>query len=110
MIAVGISTRRSRVRSGSEREARATSNRILFLRAPRAKKGGAESAPLPSRRRQSVSSRRGDAPRRALDLARGQAAGADLHLHDLSAGVEHTRDLEIGLPGAARRVVRMRAI
>jgi len=46
-------------------------------------------------------SRDGGAARRALDLVRGEAARADLHLRHLAVD-EDARDLEVRLPRAAR--------
>src|SRR3990172_10722707 len=49
------------------------------------------------------------AARGAADLVGVQAARADLHLRDLPF-VDHADDLEVGLPGAAGLVVRVRDI
>src|SRR5688500_1884837 len=75
---------------------------------PGQKKGGSMGAPLysptagqPSRHRHTA--------RRTLDLPGVQAARADLDLLHLAID-EDARDLEIGLPDAARLVVRMRDV
>src|SRR5690348_1542579 len=76
----------------------------------RARKRGARRAPLFVHVAERNASRRGDASWRALDLSRGETAGAHLHLHDLALRVQDASDLQIRLPGTPRGVVGVRAI